>query len=52
MEIIRLNEIKINVENIDESGNNPLINERIKAEVYYRVGETQNYLHSRRFIFI
>jgi 8-oxo-dGTP diphosphatase len=36
IEIIGLNEIKINVESIDERGNNPLINARIKAEAYYK----------------
>ena len=36
IEIIGLNDININVEDIDESGNNPLENARIKALAYYK----------------
>lgn len=35
IEIIGLNETKISVDHIDESGNNPLENARIKAKAYY-----------------
>ena len=36
IEIIGLNDIEINVEAVDESGNNPLENARLKALTYYR----------------
>lgn len=36
IEIIGLNETKISVDNIEESGNNPLENARIKAKAYYK----------------
>lgn len=37
VEIVGLNEIKIEAEEIDESGNNPLENARIKALAYYKL---------------
>lgn len=37
IEIIGLNDINLKVESIDESGNNPLENARIKALAYYKV---------------
>ncbi|MEG0772851.1 non-canonical purine NTP pyrophosphatase [Clostridium sp.] len=40
IEIIGLNDINLKVESIDESGNNPLENARIKALAYYKVLKT------------
>jgi XTP/dITP diphosphohydrolase len=35
LEIIGLNEVDIQIDSIDESGNNPLENAKIKALAYY-----------------
>jgi XTP/dITP diphosphohydrolase len=40
IEIIGLNDVNLNVESIDESGNNPLENARIKALAYYNAVKT------------
>jgi XTP/dITP diphosphohydrolase len=40
MEIIGLNDINLKVDSIDESGNNPLENARIKALAYYKILKT------------
>lgn len=39
IELISLNDIKLNVQDIDESGNNPLENARIKALAYYNAAK-------------
>lgn len=39
IELISLNNINLNVKNIDESGNNPLQNAKIKAFAYYKAAK-------------
>lgn len=39
IELISLNDINLDIEDIDESGNNPLENARIKAIAYYKVAK-------------
>jgi len=39
IELISLNNINLNAQDIDESGNNPLENARIKAFAYYKAAK-------------